>query len=99
MEDLEYKLLCKMASKISEAQTFSPMRLLLSIIFLIEFFLTFFGYLEYNIYYWLVLIIFLVGTFHLKSKFEETMEEYEELKKEYALRYEENHKIYEDKKK
>ena len=88
MEDLQNNLLIKMTLKIYEARTYSTIKLFLFILWFIDFLLVIFKYLTFDIYYWLVFIIFLVSNYHMEKKHDQSMVEYEELKKEYTTRFE-----------
>ena len=88
MEDVQNNLLIKMTLKIYEARTYSTIKLFLFILWFIDFLLVIFKYLTFDIYYWLVFIIFLVSIYHMEKKHDQAMVEYEELKKEYTTRFE-----------
>ena len=88
MEDKEYELLNRMVVKIDEARTYNKISLILSIIFIFQFVYTFFYKQLVSPIYWIMLIMYIIGSYHLRKKFKEAMEEYEELKNEYKNRYE-----------
>ena len=88
MEDVQNNLLIKMTLKIYEARTYITIKLFLFILWFIDFLLVIFKYLTFDIYYWLVFIIFLVSNYHMEKKHDQAMVEYEELKKEYTTRFE-----------
>ena len=67
MEDVKNNLLIKMTLKIYEARTYSTIKLFLFILWFIDFLLVIFRYLTFDIYYWLVFIIFLVRPYTLLS--------------------------------
>jgi hypothetical protein len=87
MEDKEYELLNKMALKISEATTYNVIKLITILIWFVEFGLAFFGYLSFDIFYWVILLLFIVANFHLNYKYNQAMEEYQELRDEYDTRF------------
>jgi c-di-AMP phosphodiesterase-like protein len=88
VEDKEYELLNRMVVKIDEARTYNKISLILSIIFIFQFVYTFFYKQVVSPIYWIMLIMYVIGSYHLRKKFKETMEEYQELKNEYKNRYE-----------
>jgi len=88
MEDKEYELLNRMVVKIDEARTYNKISLILSIIFIFQFVYTFFYKQVVSPIYWVMLIMYVIGSYHLRKKFKETMEEYQELKDEYNTRFE-----------
>jgi hypothetical protein len=88
MEDKEYELLNRMVVKIDEAGTYNRISLILTIIFIFQFVYTFFYRQLVTPIYWIMLIIFVIGSYHLRKKFKKAMKEYEELKNEYKNRYE-----------
>jgi c-di-AMP phosphodiesterase-like protein len=88
VEDKEYELLNRMVVKIDEARTYNKISLILSIIFIFQFVYTFFYKQVVSPIYWIMLIMYVIGSYHLRKKFKETMEEYQELKDEYNTRFE-----------
>ena len=88
MEDKEYELLNRMVVKIDEARTYNRISLILSVIFIFQFVYTFFYKQLVSPIYWIMLIMYIIGSYQLRKKFKEAMEEYEELKNEYKNRYE-----------
>jgi ABC-type transport system involved in cytochrome bd biosynthesis fused ATPase/permease subunit len=88
VEDKEYELLNRMVVKIDEARTYNKISLILSIIFIFQFVYTFFYKQVVSPIYWIMLIMYVIGSYHLRKKFKETMEEYQELKDEYTTRFE-----------
>ena len=88
MEDKEYELLTKMVVKIDEAKTYHRISGVITIVWLIEFFYTFFWTKNFDTIYWLIWLVSVVGFFHMNKKYKVAMEEYEELKKEYTTRFE-----------
>lgn len=87
MKDKEYELLNKMVVKIDEARTYNKISFILSIIFIFQFIYTFFYKQVVSPIYWIMLILFVIGSYHLRKKFKEAMEEYQELKDEYDTRF------------
>ena len=87
MEDKEYELLNKMVVKIDEARTYNRISLILSIIFIFQFIYTFFYKQLVTPIYWIMLIMYVIGSYQLRKKFKEAMEEYQELKDEYNMRF------------
>jgi len=88
VEDKEYELLNRMVVKIDEARTYNKISLILSIIFIFQFVYTFFYKQVVSPIYWIMLIMYIIGSYHLRKKFKEAMEEYQELKDEYNTRFE-----------
>jgi hypothetical protein len=87
VKDKEYELLNKMVVKIDEARTYNKISFILSIIFIFQFIYTFFYKQVVSPIYWIMLILFVIGSYHLRKKFKEAMEEYQELKDEYNTRF------------
>jgi len=87
MEDKEYELLNRMVVKIDEAGTYNRISLILTIIFIFQFDYTFFYKQLVTPIYWIMLIMYIIGSYHLRKKFKEAMEEYQELKDEYDTRF------------
>ena len=88
MEDKEYELLTKMVVKIDEARTYHRISAVITIVWLIVFFYTFFWTKNFDTIYWLIWLVSVVGFFHMNKKYKFAMAEYEELKKEYTTRFE-----------
>ena len=89
MEDKEYELLNKMVVKIDEARTYNRICLVLTLIYLFEFFYTFFWIGSFDSYlFWSIFFLCLGGYTHMNKKYKIAMEEYQELKDEYTTRYE-----------
>lgn len=87
MEDKEYELLNRIVVKIDEAITYNRISLILTIIFIFQFAYTFFYNQLVTPIYWIMLIMYIIGSYHLRKKFKEAMEEYQELKDEYNMRF------------
>jgi hypothetical protein len=83
MMDRQYELLTKMVIKIDEAKTYNRITGLITLLWLIEFFYTFFWTQKFDYMYWTIWIVCVVGWVHLNRKFRVTMEEYKKLKEEY----------------
>ena len=87
MEDKEYELLNRMVVKIDEAGTYNRISLILTIIFIFQIVYTLFYKQLVTPIYWIMLIMYIIGSYHLRKKFKEAMEEYQELKDEYDTRF------------
>ena len=72
-----------MLSKLIEAKTYANIRIVLTILFLLEFVLVLLGYGKFDFFYFSILIVTFVGNTHMDRKHKIAMEEYNELKKEY----------------
>ena len=88
MEDKEYELINKMVVKIDEARTYNRISGLLTLIWLFEFFYAFFWTQKFDYMYWTIWVVSLVGWIHMDRKYKVAMEEYQEIKKEYETRFE-----------
>lgn len=88
MEDKEYELLNKMVVKINEARTYNQISGFLTLLWLIEFFYSFLYIQKFDTLYWVIWIFCMVGWYHMNKKFRFAMDEYNELKKEYETRFE-----------
>jgi hypothetical protein len=83
MIDRQYDLLTKMVIKIDEAKTYNRISGVITLLWLIEFFYTFFWSQKFDSMYWVIWIVCVVGWVHMNKKFRVTMEEYKQLKEEY----------------
>ena len=83
MNDYKARLLIEMALKVKEAGTYNLIRLITSLLWLIEFFCVFFGYGSFDIFYFIIAVICLASWFHMDKKYKTAISEYDELKKEY----------------
>jgi len=83
MIDRQYDLLTKMVIKIDEAKTYNRVSGVITLLWLIEFFYTFFWSQKFDSMYWVIWIVCVVGWVHMNKKFRVTMEEYKQLKEEY----------------
>jgi hypothetical protein len=83
MIDRQYNLLTKMVIKIDEAKTYNRISGVITLLWLIEFFYTFFWSQKFDSMYWVIWIVCVVGWVHMNKKFRVTMEEYKQLKEEY----------------
>ena len=83
MDEKEHKLLVQMVLKINEAKTYNKISFVISVLWLFEFFYSFFVIQTFNFLYWLVWIVCLIGWVHMDRKFKTAMKEYEQLKKDY----------------
>ena len=88
MEDKEYELLNKMVVKINEARTYNQISGFLTLLWLVEFFYSFLYIQKFDTLYWVIWIFCMVGWYHMNKKFRFAMDEYNELKKEYETRFE-----------
>jgi len=76
-----------MVVKIDEAGTYNRISLILTIIFIFQIVYTLFYKQLVTPIYWIMLIMYIIGSYHLRKKFKEAMEEYQELKDEYDTRF------------
>ena len=83
MDKKQNELLIKMVLKINEAKTYNKISIVLTVLWFIEFIYTFFVTQNFNLMYWLIWVLSVVGWFHMSRKFKKSMEEYEQLKQEY----------------
>jgi len=88
MEDQKQKLLLQMALKVNELSTYNFIKIILSLLLIFEVILCFLGYVEYNKYYWFFFLFFLLSNYHLEKKYNTALQEYQELKDEFILRFE-----------
>ena len=87
MEDKQYELLNEMVVKINEARTYNRITGVITFIWLFEFFYTFFWTKNFDAMYWLIWVFCVIGWVHMNRKYKFAMEEYEEIKKEYDTRF------------
>jgi len=88
MEDKQYELLNEMIVKINEARTYNRITGFITFIWLFEFFYTFFWTKNFDAMYWLIWVFCVIGWVHMNKKYKFAMEEYEEIRKEYDTRFE-----------
>ena len=88
MQDKQHDLLIKMVIKIDEAKTYNRITGLITLLWLIEFFYTFFWTQKFDYMYWTIWGVSVVGWIHMDRKYKVAMEEYQEIKKEYETRFE-----------
>ena len=87
MEDKQYESLNEMIVKINEARTYNRITGVITFIWLFEFFYTFFWTKNFDAMYWLIWVFCVIGWVHMNRKYKFAMEEYEEIKKEYDTRF------------
>ena len=92
MNDYKTRLLMEMTLKIREAGTYNLIRLITSLIWLIEFFYVFLGYGSFDIFYFIIAVICLVSWFHMDKKYKTAISEYDDLEKEYIENFEDETK-------
>jgi hypothetical protein len=83
MQDKQNKLLIDMVLKIDEARTYNRICGVITLVWLIEFFYTFFWTQKFDYMYWAIWVVCVVGWIHLNKKFRFAMKEYKTLKEEY----------------
>jgi hypothetical protein len=83
MQDKQNKLLIDMVLKIDEARTYNRIYGVITLVWLIEFFYTFFWTQKFDYMYWTIWVVCMVGWIHLNKKFRFAMKEYKTLKEEY----------------
>lgn len=83
MQDKQYELLKDMVIKINEARTYNRITGVITLLWLVEFFYTFFWTQKFDYMYWTIWIVCVVGWVHLNKKFRLAMNEYKKLKEEY----------------
>jgi hypothetical protein len=83
MQDKQNKLLIDMVLKIDEARTYNRICGVITLVWLIEFFYTFFWTQKFDYMYWTIWVVCMVGWIHLNKKFRFAMKEYKTLKEEY----------------
>ena len=83
MQDKQNKLLIDMVLKIDEAKTYHRICGVITLVWLIEFFYTFFWTQKFDYMYWTIWVVCMVGWIHLNKKFRFAMKEYKTLKEEY----------------
>ena len=88
MKDREYELLNEMVVKVNEARTYNRISGLLTLIWLFEFFYSFFWTQNFDNMYWTIWVVCIVGWIHMNRKYKVAMGEYKELEKEYKIRFE-----------
>lgn len=83
MDKHQLELLNKMLSKLAEAKTYTNIRMVLTLLFILDFVLVLFGYSQFDFTYFLILFVTFIGSNHMDKKYKNTMKKYEELKEEY----------------
>jgi len=88
MNEHKTELITQMVMKIDEGRTYLKIQLILTLVWLFEILYICFGYAKINIYYWIILIVCLIGYYHMGKKQKLAMKEYNKLKDEYYERFE-----------
>lgn len=88
MDDKEYDLLNKMVVKINEARVYNRISIVVTILWLIEFFFTIFYVGNFGGLYWLIWSLWVVAWIHMNRKYRQAMREYDEMKEEYNSKFE-----------
>ena len=83
MQDKQNKLLIEMVLKIDEARTYHRICGVITLVWLIEFFYTFFWTQKFDYMYWTIWVVCMVGWIHLNKKLRFAIKEYKTLKEEY----------------
>ena len=92
MNDYKTRLLIEMVLKVRDAGTYNLIRLITSLIWLIESLYIFLGYGSYDIFYFIIAAICLVSWFHMDKKYKTAISEYNELEKKYIENFEDETK-------
>ena len=87
MQDKQNKLLIEMVLKIDEARTYHRICGVITLVWLIEFFYTFFWTQKFDYMYWTIWVVCMVGWIHLNKKFRFAIKEYKTLKEEYEYTF------------
>lgn len=83
MNDHQSRLLNDMLNKLYEAKTYSNISMVLTLLFILDLVSVILGYAEFNITYFLILIVTFIGNNHMDKKHKIALKEYQELKEEY----------------
>lgn len=83
MNDYQQRLLNDMLSKLYETKTYRNISVFLTLLFIFDFVLVLLGYAEFNITYFLILVVTFIGNNHMNKKYRVAIKEYEKLKEEY----------------
>jgi hypothetical protein len=87
MEDQKDKLLLQMALKVNELTTYNFIKIIVNLLLILEVVMGFVSYIKYDMYYFIFIIFFLVSNYHLEKKYNVALQEYEDLKEEYLIRF------------
>jgi len=87
MEDQKDKLLLQMALKVNELTTYNFIKIIVNLLLILEVVMGFMSYIKYDMYYFIFIIFFLVSNYHLEKKYNVALQEYEDLKEEYLIRF------------
>ena len=87
MEDQKDKLLLQMALKVNELTTYNFIKIIVNLLLILEVVMGFMSYIKYDMYYFIFIIFFLLSNYHLEKKYNVALQEYEDLKEEYLIRF------------
>lgn len=87
MEDQKDKLLLQMALKVNELTTYNFIKIIVNLLLILEVVMGFMSYIKYDMYYFIFIIFFLVSNYHLEKKYNVALQEYDDLKEEYLIRF------------
>lgn len=87
MEDQKDKLLLQMALKVNELTTYNFIKIIVNLLLILEVVMGFMSYIKYDMYYFIFIIFFLLSNYHLEKKYNVALQEYNDLKEEYLIRF------------
>jgi len=87
MEDQKDKLLLQMALKVNELSTYNFIKIIVNLLLILEVVMGFMSYIKYDMYYFIFIIFFLLSNYHLEKKYNVALQEYNDLKEEYLIRF------------
>lgn len=87
MEDQKDKLLLQMALKVNELTTYNFIKIIVNLLLILEVVMGFMSYIKYDMYYFIFIIFFLLSNYHLEKKYNVALQEYDDLKEEYLIRF------------
>jgi hypothetical protein len=87
MEDQKDKLLLQMALKVNELSTYNFIKIIVNLLLILEVVMGFMSYIKYDMYYFIFIIFFLLSNYHLEKKYNVALQEYDDLKEEYLIRF------------
>lgn len=88
MQDYKTRLIIEMTLKLKEAGTYNLIRILTTIIWLIEFFYVFSWGGTFDIFYFFIAVICITSWYHMGNKHKQAMIEFRELEEEFIKNYE-----------
>lgn len=87
MEDIKQEMVEKMIVKLNESQSYFRAKTVIFVIWMLEFIAALLGYVKFDEYFILIILVLFIGNYNLTKKYDTAMDEYYELKNDYISRF------------